>query len=122
MKEALIAWGPAAVWAVVLFLLSEIEPSGIELAAGLDKLAHLALYAVLGVALAWGGSRSSRVPAWLPPAAGVLYGTLDEWHQSFVPGRDPSGWDVVADAGGIAAGYLLFVGFRRGVRSSSRTS
>lgn len=119
MKEALIAWGPAAIWAAVLFLLSEIEPSGLELAAGLDKLAHLALYTVLGLALAWGGSRSPRVPAWLPFVAGILYAVTDEWHQSFVPGRDPSGWDVLADAGGIAVGYLLFVGLRRGVRSGS---
>ena len=116
MKEALIAWGPAAVWAVVLFLLSEMEPSGVELAVGLDKLGHLVLYAVLGLALAWGGARSPRMPAWIPPLAGVLYGVADEWHQSLVPGRDPSGWDVVADAAGIVVGYLLFRGLRRSSR------
>jgi len=39
---------------------------------------------------------------------GAAYGALDEWHQSLVPGRDPSVGDWVADAVGVVLGFLLF--------------
>jgi VanZ family protein len=34
----------------------------------------------------------------------AVYGIVDEIHQYFVPGRDCSPWDWVADALGAAAG------------------
>lgn len=49
------------------------------------------------------------------PALGFCagYALLDEWHQSFVPGRDPSGTDVAADVVGAAAGVLFATVLRR---------
>lgn len=38
---------------------------------------------------------------------GGLYGALDEWHQSFVPGRTPDATDWLADVAGVIAGYSL---------------
>ncbi len=37
----------------------------------------------------------------------LLYALSDEFHQSFVPNRDPSFWDVGLDALGAALGLLL---------------
>ena len=38
----------------------------------------------------------------------ALYGFSDEFHQYFVPGRDPSFWDLCADtSGGFLAAYFL---------------
>ena len=122
MKDRLIAWGPAAAWAGVLFFLSAIPgtdhpPSFFP---GEDKVAHLGLYAVLGCALAWGRSRGAGPASGaegaglrlaLPMAAGLLYGVSDEWHQAFVPGRDVSLGDLAADAVGLALGYWLFTRF-----------
>jgi VanZ family protein len=76
-----------------------------------DKLAHLLLYSVLGVALAWGSRRQlgARALPWQHAAliaAGALYGLSDEWHQSFVPGRDASAADWLADLCGVTLGYL----------------
>ncbi len=109
MTRFLIAWGPAASWAAVLFLLSELPPD----AGGgpfpiNDKVLHLAAYLVLGGALAWGGWRAGRPKAWLLWLLGLSYGVLDEWHQAFVPGRDPSFGDVIADGVGVMVGVLLF--------------
>jgi VanZ family protein len=77
---------------------------------GEDKVAHLVLYAVLGVALAWG--RSRRHPSAPHPATlwgvGFLYGVSDELHQAFTPGRDVSLGDLAADAVGVALGYWIF--------------
>lgn len=108
MTRFLMAWGPAALWAAVLFLLSELPP---DVGGGgfpiNDKVIHVGLYAVLGGTLAWAGFRTGRGGMFVFTLLGVSYGALDEWHQSFVPGRDPSVGDLVADAVGIFAGFLL---------------
>ncbi len=107
MIQSLIAWGPAAIWAAVLFLFSELPPDvgtgGFEVN---DKLVHLGLYSVLGAALAWGAWRTRRGIVGLL-LLGFSYGAVDEWHQGFVPGRDPSMGDLLADGAGVIVGFLF---------------
>ena len=109
MTRFIVAWGPAGGWAGVLFLLSEVHGAPrIVWFALHDKLVHFGLYFVLGAALAWGQRKSpfpvSHVVALL---AGVAYGAVDEWHQSFVPGRMPSMSDFYVDVLGLSVAYLL---------------
>lgn len=110
-------WGPAAAWAAVLFFLSTLP--GVDhapyLFSGEDKVAHFGLYAVLGAALVWGRHRAdASPPAWFLVMMGIAYGASDEWHQSFVPGRDPSWGDWTADIAGVLLGYwAISVIFRR---------
>ena len=108
LMQPLIAWGPAAFWAVVLFMLSETQPDpdSVWLAIN-DKVIHLGLYFVLGGALSWGGWKARWNSPILLLFLGGAYGVLDEWHQSFVPGRDPSLGDVLADAAGVILGFFL---------------
>jgi VanZ family protein len=88
-----------------------------------DRALHFAVYFGLGILLMFTAAafatirRSAR--AYLPCGAiGVLYGAIDEWHQSFVPGRDPSMIDWAFDAGGVlAAMVLIHLLVRRTVRS-----
>ncbi|MBR3036941.1 MAG: VanZ family protein [Lachnospiraceae bacterium] len=42
--------------------------------------------------------------------AGVLYAVSDEFHQTFVAGRDGAVFDVCIDAGGVFVGVLLVLG------------
>ena len=64
------------------------------------------LYGVLGATLAWGHDTSGkRISHVLLILAGLLYGMSDEWHQSFVPGRNPSAGDLAADGVGTLLGY-----------------
>ena len=104
-----IGWGPAVLWAVVLFFLSEGSPSGFTLPIGADKVIHGALYLVLGLALGWARYRGgAAIPASVLILMGLGYGALDEWHQSFVPGRDASMGDAVADGIGVIVGFAIF--------------
>lgn len=109
----LLRWAPAVLWAALIFTLSSIAglpapPGGLT-----DKHAHFVTYAVLCACLVWG--LTDRAPArttWPIAAAAVvlasLYGASDEWHQSFVPGRETSMRDLAADAAGaVLAGIGL---------------
>jgi len=124
-RRGVIAWGPAATWAAVLFLLSELR--GVPLVVFLathDKIVHGVLYAVLGALLGWAWYAAGRRPAhvWVI-ALGWLYGAVDELHQAFVPNRIPSLSDWVADAIGVLIGYvvaislLLLIGRRKHTRA-----
>ena len=82
------------------------------LAADADKLVHGGLYLILGLSLAWGKRRTeSDVSGLLFLLMGMGYGALDEWHQSFVPGRHASVGDWVADSAGVMLGLVLFSRF-----------
>ncbi len=87
------------------------------------KGAHLSEYAVLA-ALLWRALRSVRQPdtvAWSWPQAGLalglaaLYAATDEFHQTFVPSRQGSVWDVLLDTGGACLGLMILwaIGHRR---------
>lgn len=79
-----------------------------------DKAVHFVAYAVMGGLFArsfWWGTRW-RAP-WvvvLAAVAAAIYGISDEWHQSFVPGRDASWGDVWADALGSVVGASVVGG------------
>ena len=107
--RGLALWMPVALYAAVIFVSSSIErppapPGGLP-----DYVVHALVYAgfaaVLLRALArgrWSGVTAGRAVA--AAMAATAYGVTDEFHQSFVPGRFVSLGDLVADAGGAAAG------------------
>ena len=101
------AWLPALLWAALIFFLSSRSSVPGPRIPGIDKVAHLGAYAVLGTALAHGARASALHPAW-GVAVGLLYGISDEVHQSYVPGREPDPADWVADALGVLLGTFLY--------------
>jgi VanZ family protein len=97
----------------VLFTLSSFSRLPAGPGAITDKHAHLVAYAILSASIVWGltdgaPARTTWRIAAAAAALATLYGVTDEWHQSFVPGRDVSARDVAADAIGalLAAGGL----------------
>lgn len=79
----------------------------LELFFGVDKVAHAFAYGVLAatVLLALPSRWRTTMPlhaALLAWAVCLLFGLSDEFHQSFVPGREASLGDLVADAFGAA--------------------
>lgn len=107
MASRLLVWGPAAVWAAVLFSLSAIPNTGTGPDLPLpDKLVHGLSYAVFGTTLGFGRSRAAApVRHAVLLVVGAAYGLTDEWHQMYVPGRTPEVADWVADVCGLLVGY-----------------
>jgi VanZ family protein len=112
-------WGPfLAALAVVFWLSSLSQVPGAHYFW--DKALHVVGYAGLGVlalrAFHGGLTRPRPIPTLLAALAVVLWGISDEYHQSFVPGRDSSALDVVADAVGMVVA-IAAVGLRARRRS-----
>src|SRR5580765_411908 len=117
-KKALLAWTPALVRSAVIFGLSSIPGRALPQLPGwwsADKFVHGAVYGVLG-AFFWMGLRATWMResglAWQTIAAALgaaLYGTTDEFHQAFTPGRSPEVFDVLADLVGGLLGALACV-------------
>ena len=85
----------------------------------LRKHAHVAVYAALALLLAWAWSgnwpprRPSLRSASLVLLAVGLIAALDEWHQSFVPGRFGRATDVLIDVAGASLALLALWLFGR---------
>lgn len=109
MIPLLVSWTPAGLWAGVIFYLSSRSnlPGPGSFPFG-DKGAHFVVFGILGLTLAWGARRmQGTAHHLLLLGVGLAYAVADEWHQSHVPGRDPSAGDFVADAAGLLLGYVL---------------
>ncbi|MDQ3653632.1 MAG: VanZ family protein, partial [Chloroflexota bacterium] len=91
-------------WMGVIFLISARstvpQPPGLTPAIT-SNLGHFSVYFVLAITVWWalGGFGPDGRRRWLLAfGLTVLYGLSDEWHQSFVPGRQPDVLDVMVDA------------------------
>jgi VanZ family protein len=92
---------------------------------GIDKLLHVIAYGSLAAACLYGlnpltKSSSRALTAIVVVLFCILFGLSDEYHQSFIPGRSVSAWDLVADG----VGALLVVGwwFRWSMSAGRRNS
>ncbi len=43
----------------------------------------------------------------------LIYAISDEFHQSFIPGRNADPWDVLADFAGIVVGLMVIFALQR---------
>jgi VanZ family protein len=108
---------PPLAWMGVIFVLSGQPGDDIDRAwwdVLLRKLAHVTEYAVL-TALWWRALRALGISRPLAAAVGValLYAVSDEFHQTFVDGRNGTPVDVLIDAIGMTVAALLIYARRR---------
>lgn len=103
---------PLLVTMVTIFILSHQPGETLQLPSlpGLDKVAHAVIYGVLAASALYAFAPDAtpgdpRARAAVIVVFCVLFGLSDEYHQSFIPGRWVSGWDLLADAlgGGMVA-------------------
>jgi len=103
-------WAPLVAYCGAIYLLSSLQPTPrLSLPfAHTDKLVHLVEYALLGclAVRAFGSGTGGLLTRWEALVAAILfaacYGSLDEVHQSYVPGRDLDFVDLIADVGGAS--------------------
>ncbi|MDR3225306.1 MAG: VanZ family protein [Clostridiales Family XIII bacterium] len=87
------------------------------------KAAHFTEFALLGgfISSAFHASRKKKtIGFFLALLIGVLYAISDEFHQSFVPGREMAAFDVCVDSAGVLLGAGLATLFARGERRRGR--
>jgi VanZ family protein len=106
---------PAALWLVVIFILTSLPAPVIPdvRIPHADKMIHFAIYLPLGFLLARAfrhrGSRAILYAAALCLAAA----SCDELHQVLVPGRSADILDLLADLAGGLAGAGLWLATKR---------
>jgi len=97
-------WVPAGLYMLLVFVVSSISAPTLPHVGWqhFDKVIHFTEFAVLGALVMWAWRRY-----WPSVILATLYGTIDELHQLFTPGRDSSVYDALADAAGALLGAAL---------------
>jgi len=108
------AWAPVVFYAGLIFYLSSRPvPDIVPAFRFSDKILHIMEYGVFGVLTAYALRTSPKrlsslkMEFVLGVAIVMMYGLSDEFHQSFVPYRDASAFDLMADVVGGTVGVLL---------------
>lgn len=97
---------------LIIFLISARTPSELPHFDWADRIVkkggHAIGYALLAAAY-WRALGFREKRWWLAWCFAVLYAVTDEFHQSFVPGRYPSVWDVLLfdNLGALVSIWLL---------------
>ena len=126
-SQRILSWLPAIFWAGFIFFLSaqhETPADNYSAVVGdmLLIIGHLVVYAVLMVLIVFALRRSTTLPVaqthLIAFAIVALYAFTDEFHQSFVPGRNPTAFDWVVDMAGAFLIWLLL--FRRELHSDAK--
>ncbi len=110
-----LAWIPVILYASIMFYLSSLShlPRFLPTFFLADKLLHGGEYAAFSLlifrAFELSPHRSQRLRSriLLTILIVTLYGISDEFHQSFVPYRDPSVFDLMADIVGGSLGIYI---------------
>jgi VanZ family protein len=122
-RRTLSLWAPVLLYLGILFFISgRSRPPTIEFVW--DKLLHAVAYMVLSVFTIRAFHGSLGPLRWRPTLYAffftVGYGVTDEFHQSFVPGRNASSHDVAADVVGfLLAVALLYFTYQGSFRASA---
>ena len=116
--KSLLAWLPVFIWLEIIFILSSIPAAELPAMPSegwhfwAHRTAHILEYAVLGVLVirAYTHDRPYKGlgTVFLLALFILLAGLFDEWHQSFVPGRDCELLDAMFDTVCGTFGMLLY--------------
>lgn len=110
-------WGPPALWAAFILLMTSVPGSDIPHISFLnfhasDKIVHGTMYGIFAWLAARSlvrGGRPVRDAILLVVVGIAIFGGLDEWHQQFIPGRSMDLFDWMADVSGALIGTFAAV-------------
>ncbi len=116
VSPSLVRMTPMITVMGIIFFLSHTPGEDLQFVSfpGLDKVAHLIMYGALATTVICAFAENLRadkplVVAILTVSICTLYGITDEWHQSFIPGRSVSTYDIAADAIGAAVVAIFWI-------------
>lgn len=114
LKRFIIYWLPLILYCLAIYIQSDLPSiEHIPSFEFSDKLLHFCAYAVMGI-LFYRAYQTLRIKGdprllmLISIVSASLYGISDEIHQYFVPFRDASIWDAVANALGAVCGVYLY--------------
>ncbi|MDX2501310.1 MAG: VanZ family protein [Deltaproteobacteria bacterium] len=114
LKNFIYYWLPVILYCIAIYIQSDFPSSEhIPTFEFSDKVLHFLAYAVMGVLFyrayqTLSFKNNIQLLMLLSMISASLYGISDEIHQSFVPDRDGSLMDVMADVLGAVCGVYLF--------------
>lgn len=124
MRKPVYSYLATAAWWLAIWAVSSIPSKDLPSVQilSLDKLAHIFVYLVLAVLV----NRSMRLAKAKRSTVLTLYlilfasAALDEYHQSFIPGRSVTWWDFMANGIGLGIGLTVYLRTHdQGKRTSS---
>lgn len=125
MARRLVPWLPAFLYMGLIFISSAQSnlSSPLEFPQS-DKLLHVLMYGPLGFLVVYALSRSvsNANLIFFGAFLAFLYGLTDEIHQAFVPGRNASALDALADGTGAMIGSFIYTKMRFGKDIRGRVS
>lgn len=113
-RQILYCWLPLVAYCLLIYIQSSYpSPESLPGFIMADKLLHFGAYGIMGILFyrAYATLRIGERLFWLVVlsiASASLYGISDEIHQSFVPYREASALDVVADVVGAGCGVWVY--------------
>ena len=111
MSRVLFRWLPAILIMAAIFFFSSIPSKEMPIFGGWDTIVkkggHMLGYALLGFSYLRVINSRNRWAYWAAVMAVVIYAITDEFHQSFVPGRNSSLVDVGIDTVGASLGMIV---------------
>ena len=116
----LARYAPALALMAVIFVLSaqsSLPRVDTSFDVALRKAAHMTEFGLLWLLWLWALDGARPRAAVCALAITLAYAVSDELHQSFVPGRHASAWDVAIDAAGVGLAATVWV-----LRSRARAS
>lgn len=113
LKKRILSSLPTIIWMSLIFFLSSREnlPDLNKFILNFDKIAHFLVYFVLGIFLQFFfiinfDLKSKQLYYIIVIAIGFTFALSDEYHQIFVPNREPDFYDLIFDFLGIV--FSLF--------------
>lgn len=112
-------WLPVYLYAFAIFLLSHQARLEIPIKIiGIDKVLHFIAYGVLAGLIYRACRKSQKIfifqkAYFISVICSIIYGFLDEFHQFYIPGRQTSEWDFIADALGAIVAIVIILQYRK---------
>ncbi len=129
LRKLFSAWTPVGLWMGLIFLFSSQSQlpglPGTLADAIFKKTGHMAEYAILALLCRRALKEMEQPPHrvfWGAFIIAFLYALSDEWHQTFIPGRNGRPLDVFLDSTGAVLGLSVvhFWQQRKGGAGSAR--